>query len=113
MYLALRDEQRRLEEERREMDLVRRLLRQGDYELRLAAHLTDIKRQKQIIVRNRLEKDQQLQVSGCHPTGGSGLVPEDSGHGYRLTKWLVLCKKLRVTYQEQATFIWGGLMPAK
>ena len=61
-YLALRDEQRRQEEEQRELDLVRRLLRQGDYELRLAAHLTDIKRQKQIIIRNRLEKDQQMRV---------------------------------------------------
>jgi len=44
-------------------ELVRRLLRQGDYELRLAAHLTDLKRQKQVIVRNRLEKDKQMQVS--------------------------------------------------
>ncbi|XP_043236126.1 sperm flagellar protein 2-like [Amphibalanus amphitrite] len=61
MYLALRDQQRQQEEEQRELDLVRRLLRQGDYELRLAAHLTDIKRQKQIIIRNRLEKDQQMQ----------------------------------------------------
>ena len=62
MYLALRDRQRRQEEEQRELDLVRRLLRQGDYELRLAAHLTDIKRHKQVIIRNRLEKDQRMKV---------------------------------------------------